>query len=107
MMSTNLVSGCVAEGYHEALKSSRELFEAATERLPHHQHAEAIQDGLLYRNCTRCRSTLTFEIAPLDRITDFDEVEPATALDHVSWMVSDEMMAADRAQREAAFAVAL
>lgn len=106
-MKSTRVNVCTAEGYHLVLKSSRELFEAGTERLPHHQHAEAIQDGLL-RNCTRCCSTLAFEVEPLERITDFDDdAEPATKLDSVSWMVSDEMMAADRSEREAAFAVSL
>lgn len=96
---------CHAEGYHEALKANRVLFEAGTVRLPHHGHAEAMQDGLWLRNCARCDSTIALDLERLDRITDFDDMEPATQLDSVSWMVSDEMMAADRAEREQAFAV--
>lgn len=42
----------------------------------------------------------------LDRITDFDLIcEPATTIDHVAWMVSDEMCARDREERAAAFAM--
>lgn len=99
------VDVCYVEGYHLALKSSRPLFEAGTVRLPHHLHAEAMQGSLLMRNCARCESTLALDLERLDRITDFDDVEPATRLDSVSWMVSDEMIAADRAERESAFAV--
>lgn len=43
----------------------------------------------------------------LDRITDFDAIEPQTKLDRVSWMVSDEMMAQDRQERAQAFALLL
>ncbi len=138
------------QGAHEKLKTGLELFLSRTVRLPHHMHAEAVQDGLLYRNCPLCLSTLTFELvaddmrermlvdrivrwaqgldqaaAPagaLDRVTDFDLPSPeaealvyledfrrdgTTVLDRVCSLVSDEMMAADRAQREAAFALAL
>lgn len=41
----------------------------------------------------------------LDRITDFDLIEAQTRLDRVSHLVSDEMIAADRAEREQAFRV--
>lgn len=60
------------------------------------------------------------DFAPLPRITDFDSMvrvisravddrelaaENCTRIDRVSHLVSDEMMAADRAEREQAFAV--
>jgi hypothetical protein len=104
------VDVCIDEGYHVALKHDRAFFEVGTERLPHHQHAEAVKEGLWYRNCARCGSTLVLVIEeepPLDRITDFDEVEKQTLLDRVSHLVSDEMIAHDRAERERAFAVVL
>jgi len=56
------VDVCKAAGGHSAVKVDVASFLAATERMPHHQHAEAVQDGLLYRNCPRCGSTLALEV---------------------------------------------
>ena len=61
----NAVDACGAEGRHEWLKRDLATFLVGTMRLPHRQHDEAIQDGLIYRNCPRCHSTLALEIVEI------------------------------------------
>lgn len=64
----NLVTICVAEGHHVALKQSREAFAAGTERMPHYQHEDCVQDDIWIANCRRCQSTLGFELNATTRV---------------------------------------
>lgn len=94
------VTLCHASGLHAWSRSSEEC-RAWTVR---------VKEGMAYWDCPFCRSShcrIADVETRVERITDFDDVEPATKIDDVSWLVSDEMMAADRAQRERAFAVSL
>lgn len=113
---TRQVTACHVSGWHAWARQSDAV------RI---EHNRGTKDGIEYWDCPFCASTHCRDVRPtrdadvsradedpecaaaLERITDFDDVEPATRLDRVAWMVSDEMMAADRAQREAAFTVPL